>query len=73
MKLRPVKPRVLLRLLKKLGFNLARVHGSHHVFEKNGKILVVPVHKGEEIGVGLLRKIIRDLGLNVEEFLEMLE
>jgi hypothetical protein len=33
----------------------------------------VPVHKGEEIGRGLLRKIIKDAKLSREEFLKLLE
>jgi len=31
---------------------------------------MVPVHPGEEIGCGLLRKIIRDAGVPPEEFME---
>ncbi len=73
MKLRPVKPRRLIKLLKKLGYKEVRIHGSHHIFEKGDVTITVPVHGDEEIGRGLLRKIIRDLGLTVEEFFRLLE
>jgi len=72
-KLRPVKPRRLIKLLKKLGYKEVRIHGSHHIFEKGDVTITVPVHGDEEIGRGLLRKIIRDLGLTVEEFFRLLE
>lgn len=36
----------------------------------DGRATVVPVHPGEDIGRGLLRKIIRDAGVDVEEFLK---
>jgi predicted RNA binding protein YcfA (HicA-like mRNA interferase family) len=36
-------------------------------------VIVVPVHGGEEIGRGLLSKIIKDAGLTREEFLKLLE
>ncbi len=46
-----------------------------HVFLKHpdGRTTVVPVHRGEEIGRGLLRKIIKDTRLTREEFLELVE
>jgi hypothetical protein len=34
---------------------------------------VVPIHRGEEIGRGLLSKIIKDAGLTKEEFLKLLQ
>jgi len=40
---------------------------------EDGKVIVVPVHRGEEIGRGLLSKIIKDAGLSREEFLRLLE
>jgi predicted RNA binding protein YcfA (HicA-like mRNA interferase family) len=39
----------------------------------DGRITVVPVHPGEEIGTGLLLKIIKDTGLSRDEFIKMLE
>lgn len=38
----------------------------------DGRITVVPVHPGEEIGRGLLRKIIRDAGVDADEFFGIL-
>jgi len=51
-----------------------RQKGSH-LFLKHldGRITVVPIHKGEEIGRGLLRKIVRDSKLTREEFLKFIE
>ena len=73
MKLKPIKPLKLVRLLRKLGYKEIRVHGSHHIFEKGDITITVPIHGDEEISRGLLRKIIRDLHLSVEEFLELLK
>jgi predicted RNA binding protein YcfA (HicA-like mRNA interferase family) len=34
--------------LKLHGWNLARIHGSHHIFEKTGQAnIVIPVHRGK--------------------------
>jgi len=35
----------------------------------DGRATVVPVHPGEDIGRGLLRRIIRDARVEVDEFL----
>jgi predicted RNA binding protein YcfA (HicA-like mRNA interferase family) len=48
----------LLVALKKVGFFLVRVRGSHHFIQHmDGRATVVPVHAGENIGPGLLDKI----------------
>jgi predicted RNA binding protein YcfA (HicA-like mRNA interferase family) len=62
--------RKVLRALEALGFEIVRQKGSH-VFLRHpdGRTTTVPVHPGEDIGRGLLRKVIRDAGVDVEEFL----
>jgi predicted RNA binding protein YcfA (HicA-like mRNA interferase family) len=60
----------VLRALEALGFRAVRQRGSHVVMRHlDGRTTVVPVHSGEDIGRGLLRKIIRDARVDVEEFL----
>ena len=39
----------------------------------NDRRTVVPVHRGETIGPGLMQKIIRDCEMEREEFLELLK
>ncbi|MBI4210181.1 MAG: type II toxin-antitoxin system HicA family toxin [Candidatus Diapherotrites archaeon] len=72
--LTPIKPEKLLRLARRLGFELVHVKGSHHIFKNAaGKRISIPVHKGRHIGKGLLLKIIKeDFGLGVEEFYRLI-
>jgi predicted RNA binding protein YcfA (HicA-like mRNA interferase family) len=59
----------LLSALKKAGFVLLRVKGSHHfLHHHDGRSTVVPVHSGETIGPGLFAKILRDCDLSREQF-----
>ena len=59
----------MVNFLKKRGFRLVRIRGSHHVLKNNsGKIVVVPVHPGETLGVGITKKILSHAGISVEEF-----
>jgi predicted RNA binding protein YcfA (HicA-like mRNA interferase family) len=63
----------LIRALRKLGFEVVRVKGSHHfVQHPDGRCTVVPVHRGETIGRGLLAQILRDCDLSREELQEKL-
>ncbi len=64
-----LKPRELIRVLERMGFRpLRKSRGSHRQFEHpDGRRTTVPVHKGRDIGPGLLRKILRDIGLTPEE------
>lgn len=63
----------LLLALKKAGFTLVRVRGSHHFVQHiDGRSTVVPVHTGETIGPGLVSKILRDCELSREQLQKLL-
>jgi len=60
--------RQLIARLKRQGFEVVRVRGSHYLLKHpDGRTTVVPVHGKETIGPGLLLKILRDTKLNRSE------
>ena len=64
-----LKPQRLIKILYKLGFVKIRQEGSHIFFKhSDGKITVVPFHKGKDIGRGLLRSILNDIKLTPKDF-----
>lgn len=69
-----LKPRKLIRALEKAGFRIVRKsRGSHRQLEHpDGRRTTVPVHKGRDIGPGLLKKILRDCDMTVDELKELL-
>jgi predicted RNA binding protein YcfA (HicA-like mRNA interferase family) len=71
MKLPLLTARELGRILKKMGFEMIRQHGSHVFYRHpDGRTTVVPDHSGEDLDTGLLNKIIKhDLMMTREEFL----
>ena len=74
MSLWPLPADKVIEVLVRLGFKPVRQRGSHVILKReDGKVIVFPVHGGEEIGRGLLSKIIKDAGLTREEFLKLLE
>ena len=52
-----------IRRLKTEGWRQVRIRGSHHLMEKDGKVIPVPVHGPKEIGKGLLAEIERQTGV----------
>ena len=62
--------REIIRILKKIGFNVIRQKGSHVFLEhEDGRTTIVPVHPGEDISRGLLLKIIKeDIKTSAKEF-----
>ncbi|MCI8787707.1 MAG: type II toxin-antitoxin system HicA family toxin [Lachnospiraceae bacterium] len=52
----------LIKLLKKEGWTINRVHGSHHIMEKDGRSITVPVHN-TAIQKGLLHAIKKEADL----------
>ena len=64
-----LKPREVVRLLKRHGFAEIRQRGSHKQFRHaDGRVTTVPFHAGRDISPTLLRKIADDIGLTVEQF-----
>jgi predicted RNA binding protein YcfA (HicA-like mRNA interferase family) len=64
-----LKPRQVVALLVALGFTCVRQRGAHMQFgHADGRGTTVPDHAGRDISPSLLRKIARDIGMTVEEF-----
>jgi predicted RNA binding protein YcfA (HicA-like mRNA interferase family) len=48
----------IVAALKKAGFEILRIKGSHHfLHHPDGRLTVVPVHTGETIGLGCFPKL----------------
>jgi predicted RNA binding protein YcfA (HicA-like mRNA interferase family) len=58
--------------LRKAGFDVIRVKGSHHFLaHPDGRHTVIPVHRGEIIGTGLMSQILRDIEMTRDEFMDL--
>jgi len=64
----------IIKVLQKAGFVKDRQKGSHLILvnPKTKARTVIPVHQGRTIKKPLVKAIINDAKLSVEEFLEML-
>ena len=63
----------IVKALVKAGFQIVRQKGSHiKLAHHDGRITVIPVHKGESIGKGLMSKILRDVDMSKEQFSSLL-
>ena len=70
MRLAPLKPAIVIQILKKLGFEAIRQKGSHIFFRHpDGRSTVVPFHKGEDLGRGHIKSILNDIELSWEYFI----
>lgn len=69
-RLAPITAKKLIYIIKKLGYQELRRQGSHRFFFNPTTRLttVIPDHGSEDIGRGLLRSILRDINVGVEEF-----
>ncbi len=65
-----VSGKKMIKVLLSAGFQLLRIKGSHHFFEnkETGKITVIPVHNNEVLGVGILKEILKDIGMSVDDY-----
>ncbi len=58
----------VITVLQRHGFTIVRQSGSHNILRhEDGRRTTVPVHAGRDLGRGLLRQIMRDAKLTVDD------
>jgi len=69
-----VDARKFEKLLKHLGFVKVRQKGSHVFYRHpDGRYTTLPHHKGDLITRSLLREILRQIKITIEEYSELIE
>lgn len=55
----------LARVVERHGWSLLRVHGSHHIYGKAGRVvrLSIPIHGNKPLKAGLLKHLLKSAGL----------
>ncbi|HHH4983920.1 TPA: type II toxin-antitoxin system HicA family toxin [Streptococcus pyogenes] len=61
----PLTGKEMAKIAKENGWYEIRKKGSHHHFKKDGipYIVTIPIHGNKDLGNGLEKKILKDLGL----------
>ncbi|NOZ58943.1 MAG: type II toxin-antitoxin system HicA family toxin [Euryarchaeota archaeon] len=64
----------VVKAFSKAGWVVARQKGSHVIMVREGSpvVLTIPVHKNRPVKRGTLRDLIKDAGMSVEEFCNLL-
>ncbi|MDO9464506.1 MAG: type II toxin-antitoxin system HicA family toxin [bacterium] len=63
--------RQIIKILRNHGFVLARQSGSYAIFRhSDGRRTTIPVHGKKDIGRGLLRQIMRDTEISLDDLLK---
>ena len=70
-----VKGSEVVAAFEKVGFQVVRVSGSHHIMKRDRHrfLLSVPIHGRQNLRPGTLRALIGDAGLTKDEFVALLE
>ena len=73
-KLPVISGKQAIKSFEKIGYQVVRQRGSHvrmrHKSDSNKQPLTIPLHK--TLSKGLIRKLVRDAELLLEEFLKLL-
>jgi predicted RNA binding protein YcfA (HicA-like mRNA interferase family) len=73
-KLPIVDARTFERILLKWGFHVVRQKGSHVFYRHaDGRYTTLPHHKGQDISRPLIRKILNEIQVTPEAFIESLQ
>ena len=63
--MKPVSGKEMCKVLERIGWKLARIKSSHHIFKKKGEraIITVPVHGNKDLRPGSQATIMKTAGL----------
>jgi len=71
--IKPLPARKVIRALENIGFRQIRQKGSHlFMRHPDGRTTLIPIHPGEKIGKGMIRKIINDAELTRDTWFELI-
>ena len=70
-----IDPKDMLRYLRSYGCEVIRAKGSHHriLNPSAGKRSTLPIHSGDDLSPGLFVKILKDLGIDINEFIDFIK
>jgi predicted RNA binding protein YcfA (HicA-like mRNA interferase family) len=72
-KMLPIPAKKVIQALEDLGFIQIRQKGSHLFMQHpDGRTTVIPIHAGKDIGKGMLRKIINDVKISRDEWINLI-
>ena len=65
----------VIKAFEKAGWRVSRQRGSHVILHKTGSevVLSIPVHGSKSVKRGTLRNLIRDAGMTIEEFMNLIK
>jgi predicted RNA binding protein YcfA (HicA-like mRNA interferase family) len=73
-KLKLIDAAQMEKVLFRLGFEKVRQKGSHAFYRhRDGRVTTVPHHKGRTLARPLIREILRELEITVDQYNDLLE
>lgn len=73
-KVLPISPRKAIKALESMGFVEVRQKGSHMFMQHpDGRTTIIPIHTNQDLGKGMLRKIIKDAKISRDEWIRLID
>ena len=73
-KIKPLPAKKVIKALENMVFKQIRQKGAHlFMRHPDGRTTLITIHPGEDIGKGMIRKIISDAKLTRDEWLKLTE
>jgi len=69
--LSPLSRRILIKKLRKLDFSGPYSATRHQYLERNKEKVFIPNPHGKEIGLPIIKQIVRQIGISNQEFLDL--
>ena len=69
--MKSISGKKLCKIVEKKGWTLKKMTGSHHIYQKLGKlqILSIPVHRNQDLKIGTLKALMKIAELTENDLL----
>ena len=68
-----LKPKELIKFLESNGYKFIRARGSsHHIYSDGTHTVSIPVHGGREFSEKFIRRILRQININIDRLINYL-
>lgn len=73
-RINPLSVKKVIKVLEKIGFQKIRHKGSHlFMRHPDGRTTLITVHPSEDIGKGMIRKIVNDAKITRDEWIDLVD
>ena len=67
--MKSISPKEVRTNIRKKGWKLVRIKGSHHRYQKDNMSISIPIHGNQDLKIGLLKSVMKQANLTESDLI----